>query len=177
MSPVGHTLTGLAIGYIAFPKGTRRSEDAYGMLAVALLANAPDWPLPYWGHDRYDISHSIFSTSLAVSLAILIALLCSKFVHRVPPRWILAGAVAWFSHLLLDTFYNHGKGLAIFWPFGSGRVALPIPWFNTLKLNPPVYYHNLKVVTIEAVCFGLLFASIVLGKRWLNDQPRDHPTV
>ena len=77
---------------------------------------------------------------------------------------MLAGAVAWYSHLLLDTLYNHGKGLAIFWPFGSGRVALPIPWFSTLKVIPLLSSHNLRVAAIEGAVYGTALLLIVAAK-------------
>jgi hypothetical protein len=44
----------------------------------------------------------------------------------------------------LDSLYNHGHGVAIFWPLSDVRLALPIPWFAVapfLRLTSH-YYKN-----------------------------------
>ena len=165
MSPVGHTLTGVALGYIALPvSSTKRAALAFLGLPV-LFANVPDAPLPSWGHDRYDISHSVFTTSLGVLLLAALAACYPRRFHPIPRRLTFAIAAAWFSHLLLDTLYNHGQGLAIFWPFSTARVALPIPWFSTLQVDEPLCTHNLQVMSIEAAAYGLPLATVILIKR------------
>ncbi len=164
MTPIGHTFTGLTIGWALLPWAMPRQRKAATLVAVAVLANAPDLPLPAWGHDRYDISHSLFVT---IALALLLGWGLRRLVqrpHRPPLIVLLAGALAWLSHLLLDTFYNHGHGLAMFWPLSPERVALPIPWLTTAHPQAPFSLHNLRVAFLEVVTFGLLLALVVAGK-------------
>jgi hypothetical protein len=76
---------------------------------------------------------------------------------------IIGGVIAWHSHLLLDTFYNHGQGLAIFWPFSSGRLALPFPFFRTMETKNYFSASNLQIFAIEGLFYGaiLIVALIV----------------
>ena len=70
--------------------------------------------------------------------------------------------MAWFSHLLLDTFYNHGKGIGLFWPFSTWRLALPIPWFETLHKPLPYFdSHAIRVYAIELISFAPVFLIAV----------------
>jgi len=164
MSPVGHTLTGLAIGWFALPAGSTKRGTAIAMSAYVVLANAPDLPLPMWGHDRYHISHSLISTTVGVAVVSLLAGLCSRFLYRIPGRLILAGAAAWYSHILLDTYYNHGIGLPVGWPISEARIALPIPCFSTISRNPIIGWHNVRVVAVEALVYGSILAAVVYMK-------------
>lgn len=68
MTPIGHTLTGLAIGYLAIPRATPIKPKMLLLAAFAVAASVPDLPLPYWGHNRYDISHSILMTTTGILL-------------------------------------------------------------------------------------------------------------
>lgn len=166
MSPVGHTLTGLTIGYLAAPN---RNPKTTWLAATAFFANASDLPFPYWGHDRYDISHSIFSTTVAIVVVVVL----SKRLYPVTRRLAAACAIAWYSHLLLDTLYNHGQGLAMFWPISKARIAMPIPWFNTLSLERLFSLHNLKVCTIELLVYGTTLCVIMLAKGFYSARLRE----
>ena len=108
MTQVGHTLMGTALGILSLP-AHRSPRWKVGYFAIfALLANLPDLPLPYWGHGRYDISHSLFVNLL---LSVLAVALCSwqPGVHQLMGgrAVLVAGTLAWLSHLLLDAFYDH----------------------------------------------------------------------
>jgi membrane-bound metal-dependent hydrolase YbcI (DUF457 family) len=172
LTPVGHTLTGFAIATLVVPRhwSTRAKLGTYA--AMAFLANAPDAPLPGWGHDRYDISHSLFVTAGVVTLLVLIARVAFP---KLPKSLLVGGAVAWFSHLLLDTFYNHGKGLAIFWPVSDERVALPVKWFAVMMPSPILGAHNLRVFAVEGAVYGVMFAAAVLIRRLLQQGNRVNP--
>jgi len=125
--------------------------------AFALAANVPDWPLPSWGHDRYDISHSLFVSLGAMALLGVVLALARRWIGRpLPPRSVFAGiAVAWLSHFALDGFYNHGRGIAIYWPLSEGRLDLSFSsWFANLQGGWSLSAHNLQVLTIEALFFG-----------------------
>jgi membrane-bound metal-dependent hydrolase YbcI (DUF457 family) len=139
MTPVGHSLMGTALGILSLPQHrSPRWKGAY-FATFALLANLPDFPLPYWGHDRYDVSHSLFVNLLLSLLAVaLCAWRPSVRQHVGGPAVLVTSMLAWLSHLLLDAFYNHGRGVAIFWPFSPASLALPIAWFSVVSLIPPI---------------------------------------
>lgn len=167
MTPVGHTLMGLALGHAATPRGWSTRAHAGVLATFAVLANLPDAPLPGWGHDAYAVSHSLLVTTLAAGgLAVALAVKTA-----LPGRLLAAGVAAWCSHLLLDTLYNHGQGLAVWWPVSDARLALPVPWFSTMRLDPLVSLHNLRVFAIELLCY----APLLLGVAWRQhrrNQPR-----
>lgn len=166
MTFIGHTLTGMAIGVACLPTGARRSAALLQVLGFGLLANLPDFPLPYWGHHRYFISHSLFVNALLIFVLALTLAIWKKpiFDEGNPWRVTLTGAAAaWLSHLLLDTFYNHGKGLLMFWPFSTQRLALPIPWFSVLRdIPPPFTADTLRIFGVEFAFYGGLLLGVVL---------------
>lgn len=167
MTPVGHTLTGLTIALLALPVGVSSRRRLVTAACFAVAANLPDLPFPGWGHDRYDISHSVFVISLILIIALLLAWSIGRFARWAGGKRILfAGALACLSHLLLDTFYNHGNGLPMFWPVSEASLALPIPWFSTLQASlPEITGQSLRVFLIELVCYGPIFLAAWL---WMN---------
>lgn len=162
MTSVGHTLTGLAFAAVAIPRDWSRRPKVLGFLVFALLAGGPDLPAPFWGHSEYLISHSIFvSFGLVAGVAALAATL--PRLRTAVGGWpvVCAGAAAWLSHLLLDSFYNHGMGVRIFWPLSLEALSLPVPWFDVLRVGipPPAV---LRIFAIEFAVYGTL-----LGFCWL----------
>lgn len=170
MTPVGHTLTGLTIAVLVLPRDVSTKRRLVTMGSFALLANLPDLPFPGWGHERYDISHSVFVIGGILWLTLLFALLIGPVARIAGGRRILfAGAGACLSHLLLDTLYNHGFGLAMFWPFSEARLALPVPWFETLKTSlPAITMHSIRVFLIELACYGPIFLAAVFWRKRLS---------
>lgn len=155
---------GLSIAVLALPRG--RSLGWYLLIGqfFVFFANAPDFPLPGWGHGSYQVSHSLFLTaSLAASMSLL--LLLPRFNARVYKRVLLAWTIAWLSHLLLDSMYSHGRGIGIFWPLSDAHLALPVPWFDTLTW-PPKTPGNLRVFAIELAVYGSLLAACV----WIRSR-------
>jgi hypothetical protein len=160
MTPVGHMLVGATLATACLPpaRSWRRAAGHYA--AFILLANAPDFALPGWGHDRYDISHSVFTNSLLIAAGLIALRLKPEAVRWVGGWAVLASAAgAWLSHLLLDSLYNHGRGVAIFWPFSGARLALPIPWFSVAPPPPPFTAGLWKEFALEFVSFGLVLAT------------------
>lgn len=136
----------------------------------AALAYIPDFELPYWGHGRpdYAISHSIFINGLLILVLCAAALAVPALRRRVGRAYLLAGgAAAWLSHLLLDSFYNHGKGVLIGWPVCSYRLNLPMPWFTPLAagLHDPNLAHELLA---EAILFGVIVLLIFAARTALR---------
>jgi len=161
MSPVGHSIIGLTFATIAVPVVSKPLHRVVLAAAFVVFANLPDAPIPNWGHDRYDISHSLFvNAALALALSMLAW-------RRFKTRIILLAACAWMSHLLLDSFYNHGRGVGIYWPISNDALNLSMPWFNTLDLSQsPVAPDNLWVYGIEAVAYGPILLITIFAVAW-----------
>ncbi len=179
MSPVGHSLTGLAILAAVLPsRSLKRPLFLFGTASTfVLFANIPDLPLPNWGHDRYDISHSIFSTTLGVICLVCLyrAWLNGKAKPQLHGHLIYFGAFAWYSHLLLDSFYNHGRGIGVMWPLGEGRLNLPLPWFETLRIyskNDILSPHSLRIYATEGIAYGIVLLAIITLRFWLHIKAR-----
>lgn len=157
MTTVGHSLTGLSIAVLTLPRG----KSLWWYLVVGhffiFFANVPDFPLPGWGHDSYHVSHSVFLTALLASLLALLLLL-PRFSEQVGRKVLYAWAGAWFSHMLLDSMYNHGQGIGVFWPLSDAHLILTVPWFETLSW-PPITERNLRVFLVEIVVFGAILAA------------------
>lgn len=166
MSPVGHSITGLAIAALALPAGVKRTRLWLGGAAFIALANLPDWPLPGWGHDRYEISHSLFANLALIATGALIWRAIPAWRQALPARLILLAACAWLSHLLLDSFYNHGKGIGIGWPLLEYRLNLPVPLFRIVDTSlPPWHPRNLSVFAIELIAYSPLLALALRHRR------------
>lgn len=164
---MGHTLAGMSIAVLTVRENGTPWWRRPAFHIFALAANIPDLPLPGWGHDLYHVSHSVF-----VTLGLL-ALFETPFWISAPLRAQAGGgrafvgfALAWLSHMLLDSLYSHGRGIAIFWPVSDAHLALPIPWFHTIEIHPWNTPHNLSVFLVELVCYApLLFLCIYLRRR------------
>jgi membrane-bound metal-dependent hydrolase YbcI (DUF457 family) len=168
MTSVGHCLTGLSFAALVVPRRWERKEKVVAFAAFILVASAPDFPLPFWGHYSYRVSHSLF-VNLAL-LAVAVGLLISSRAWRsdAARRWVVAGgAAAWLSHLLLDSFYSHGHGIRIFWPVSDAALNLAIPWFHVLQRGSSPDLATLRILATEAVCYGaLLGACLIWRRRW-----------
>lgn len=160
MAPVGHSLVGLSIGVALCPDAFRGRPLVAGTAFVA-LSLLPDWPVPGWGHDEYLVSHSLWVN------AALVAVVAAAAQRRLGVRATVAGGAAWLSHLLLDSFYNHGQGVIVGWPVNRWKLNLPIPWLHTLDLAQPLWSaHNLGEFALEAITFGpLLLVAAAAGRR------------
>lgn len=164
MTTVGHSLTGLSIAVLTLPRG--RSLAWYLLIGqfYLLFTNLPDFPIPGWGHNAYHISHSLFVTLLLTSTLFLL-LLWPRIREQVQWPVFAAWSITWLSHMPLDSLYNHGRGIGIFWPFSDAHLAMPIPWFQTITL-PPFTRSNLQVFAVEAVFYGVLLLACI-GLRYL----------
>ena len=78
--------------------------------------------------------------------------------------WLgLCGAV--LSHVLLDSFYAMGSGIALLWPLSGARLHLPVPWFLHLRPQDGLTLYNLRVCALEAACFGSVLLLALLARR------------
>ena len=130
-------------------------------------------PLPA---ERHGSSRSLVFVNLAIIVAIVVALRIGR--RAVPPiaSWpvLIGGAIAWLSHLLLDSFYNHGEGIRIFWPLSEKALALPVPWFGGLNhIPPPLNVHTLRICLVEFVSYlPLLLAAVYWRRHRLRNSLR-----
>lgn len=167
MTSFGHTMIGIACGSLMVPSTLNLRPKAALILLFAAAANVPDIEVQGWGHDRYYFSHSLF-----VNLGAMGLILAMWTVYCVLSRheryWKIAAGLscAWMSHLLLDSFYNHGAGIRIFWPLSDAALALPIPWLSVRDVSIPYFaWSNLKVYLTEAATFApLLILSIIIHR-------------
>jgi|SRR3989304_307785 len=168
MTPIGHSLVGMAIGVVCMPRYKGFLPKAAILTGFIALANLPDWRLPGWGHTRYEISHSVFvNLALIIVFAVLLRL-CNPIRTGIA-SWpvILGGAAAWLSHLLLDSFYNHGLGVAIFWPLSTARLALPMPWFRALPSSPPpLTIDTFYIYLVELLFYGPILLVAIGWRYW-----------
>jgi membrane-bound metal-dependent hydrolase YbcI (DUF457 family) len=172
MTFVGHSLVGASLAQASIPAEASWTQSLRIVNCYVLLAFLPDLPFPGWGHARYYFSHS-----LAVNLTLMLPLAAiplfrKSWRSRTGWQLIAWGMLAWLSHFPLDAVYNHGRGVAIFWPFSKGVLNLPLPWFETLQWAQPLTSpHNLRVFGVEAL-FGvpLCLAAWLLRRFWRHRQ-------
>ncbi len=162
MTTVGHVLMGTAIGVLCLPEQESARWKAAYFAAFALLPNIPDLPFPGWGHDRYDLSHSLL-VNLILSLAAAF-LLWRKEVILSSGKILFAGTAAWLSHLLLDSLYADGPGVAIFWPFSDAHLHLPIPWFAVVWTAPQLTTELFREFAMEFASY-LPLVALAAGLR------------
>ena len=168
MTFVGHCLVGASLAQAAMPRRASWKQWVVGVNAFVLLAFLPDLPLPGWGHSRYYFSHSLFVNAL---LIVILAAFFSRVPirgGRIPPKLLALAALAWLSHFPLDALYNHGQGVAIYWPFSDATLNLPLPWFTTLDISQPLTVaRNAHVFLVEAIFYlPLLVVASLLRRIW-----------
>ena len=150
--------------------GVRQEAPADRILAtygaLMLAANLPDAPLPGWGHDRYEFSHSVFVTVILILVLGLAWFGVRKARWRAERRLFGLISLAWLSHLILDTTYSHGNGLRMFWPVSDSSLALPVKYFDTLKMPIlPITHQHLSVFGVELIAYGSVFL-VARFARW-----------
>ena len=163
MTFVGHSLVGAALAQATLPAGAGWKQWLLVVNAYVLLAFFPDLPLPGWGHSAYFFSHSLFvNLLLAIPLTVIG---CRGCIRQASCALVIGAAMAWLSHLPLDAIYNHGRGVAIYWPFSQAVLNLPLPWFETLDIHAPLTAaHNTRVFLIEALVYLPLFLAALGGR-------------
>ena len=154
MTTVGHSLLGLSIAAAAVPQSVPRRKFVLLSGAFVLFANLPDLPVPGWGHFAYSVSHSFVVTVVLASVLFGVVRARRPNLITFPALpWLLT--IAWLSHMVLDSTYSHGNGLAVLWPISSAHLALPLPWFDTLSL-PVASDHNRHVIHTELAIYGTI---------------------
>lgn len=165
MTFIGHSLVGASLAQAAIPGGVSWKRWLLVVNIYVLLAFIPDLPLPGWGHFRYFFSHSLFVNLLLIAILVAAGGYWRSRSHALSYPLVAGAALAWLSHFLLDALYNHGQGVAIFWPFSDAALNLPLPWFETLDMRQPLTApRNVHVFTIEALFYGPLFLAALAAR-------------
>lgn len=168
MTFVGHSLVGVSLAAAGFPNMKNRRFILTVALFVA-FANFPDLAfriIPYYE------SHSLITVLVIIAAAVSWMALVRRRKFLEERRLILLGSLAVISHLLLDTFYNHGQGLMLFWPLSESRQAFPIPWLSVLwPPYWPVTERHMTVWLLEFATFAPLLLAFFLGKRLRAFRP------
>jgi membrane-bound metal-dependent hydrolase YbcI (DUF457 family) len=174
MTFVGHSLAAATVAVGVMPSKKRVLYKVLVLAAFIVIANAPDFRIPNWGHERYDISHSVF-VALAAFVVFGLPLGLWGRARRFVGGWrvVIGGGPAWLSHLLLDCFYNRTVGMRLLWPFSDARLALPIPWFETIKKPMPHFdAHTARVCAIELLAYGIVLIVAIAVRQLVLWQAR-----
>jgi hypothetical protein len=165
MTFVGHSLVGASLAQMAIPAGASWKRWMFIVNLYVLLAFIPDLPLPGWGHACYFFSHSLFVNLLLMVPMVGIGCTVRHWRRGVSYALIAGAAAAWLSHFPLDAMYNHGRGVAIYWPFSAAVLNLPLPWFDTLDMRQPLTAAaNARVFMVEALVYLPLLGGALVGR-------------
>jgi membrane-bound metal-dependent hydrolase YbcI (DUF457 family) len=164
-TPIGHFLTGAAIG-----TALSRGSDVLRTAAIgALAAVAADFdflPGLMLGH----LSHFHHQQSHSIMFALFAALLAMLFAKEGRSRWAVLVGLAYASHLALDllTFDDSPPhGIPIFWPWSAEVFQSPVtlfpnvPWGGGFVLSA----HNVNLLVRELGFLGPLFLGAFLYAR------------
>lgn len=124
-SPIGHTLTGLAIGRLAQPKDFR--ETFRWLLFAAFASNAPDLDFiaGIVGGGGINSVHRGPSHSIVAAIvfsAFMAAILGRWWQHRQRIFW--TSLALYGSHLFLDMCTH--SGIPLLWPLSTELYSLPV---------------------------------------------------
>jgi membrane-bound metal-dependent hydrolase YbcI (DUF457 family) len=160
-SPIGHTLAGLTLGWLAEPDMPGRHRwlrDATTpfVLWCASMAAIPDADLLI-PHFHRTATHSLTATALVLIITVAVT---GKVTGT--PNWRLAVALAaaHSSHLLMDWLgfdRNPPPGIQLFWPFDPTYYVSGWEWF------PPTAREalNMRMVTVNA--YAATFEMLTIG--------------
>ena len=163
----GHSIMGLSIGVLVLPRRWPVGAKAALLGTFAILGNVPDIPV-YLMNGIYDISHSVFINGGAMLLAVL-GLWAWGRARRAIGGWpvVIGALAAWGSHLLLDSIYNSGLGVQIFWPVSDrASLVLTLPWCSRVQF--PWTEHtaeNLRTYAVETLFYGGVLAGCIWIRR------------
>ena len=173
-SPIGHTLAGLTVGWLAegAPSGQPgRLREALTpfVLWCALLAVLPDADLLI-PHFHRTATHSVTATALVLIIA---AGVTGKVTVHPAWRFIVALAAAHASHLLLDWLgfdRNPPPGIQLLWPF-SDRF-----YISGWELFPPTargeFTARMIAINVRAVFWETILLGPLAAAAWTLRQLR-----
>lgn len=179
-SPLGHALTGFAVGWLVSPPGCRRvlapTPGAGGTraalsrwrwpLAFGLAGMAADLDLLAGAHSRY--THSIG----AVLLVVAGAWLARRRSHDAVAAALALG-MSYASHLFLDwlaTDTSPPIGIMVLWPFSSAFYVSPVTVF--MGISRKYWLANAWMQNARSITWELLVVLPLTGLAVLARRPR-----
>ena len=130
---------------------------------LAVVAVAPDLDLLVGDHRG--ISHSVGAACIAGAIA---------WVITRRPRWGVAVALAWASHVLLDWMSHDTRppiGVMAFWPLTRDYYKSSLDVFPAVSRRywlAEFWFYNLKALVVEFVILAPIAAIVV----WLTPRNR-----
>jgi membrane-bound metal-dependent hydrolase YbcI (DUF457 family) len=185
-SPIGHALTGYAIGRLATDGSTREGRRLVAACSVLAVVVDLDFLPGALLAGRPSLYHQGASHSLVVALAVSLAAAWLLVRDR---RSLLRGFAALFaasvSHLALDWLGSDARlpiGMPLLWPFSDAT------WISPVAVLPGIHHavagressaewlvdvlslQNARALLVEA----LLVGPFVLLVEWLRRRRRAH---
>lgn len=160
-SPIGHTLAGLAVGWLSErtrPHSGRRLRDSLSplVLGCAFVAAIPDADLLF-PHFHRTATHSVTAT---VFLLIIVAGVTGQVTRPPAWMWALALAGAHSTHLLLDwlgTDRFPPPGLQMLWPFSDHF------FYSGADLFPPVERRVWRPEALGMNAYAAAWELLIVG--------------
>ena len=174
MTSLGHSLVGASVGWLCMPALDKAGKRFLFLAGIIAVASLPDWPIPGWGHDRLEISHSVIvNGGVMLGLVLGVRGLAGPTYKRY--RLATGGVLAvWGSHFLMDTLYADSS-MVLFWPLSDAAVSLPVPWLKTMPHVPPPFDHRiLEILLFEALTFAPLLVLAIWIRRRSRIATRKH---
>ena len=118
--------------------------------------------------------HNAFTHSFAFAGAVGALLALARPADR--GRWMILGAMAFASHLLLDylTFDDSPPfGIPLYWPWSSSRFTSAAPVFDNVVRSggAAMIRHNLRVAGIESLLIAPAAAAICWWRHRTSARP------
>jgi membrane-bound metal-dependent hydrolase YbcI (DUF457 family) len=141
----------------------RRNLAATAILVAVALA--PDLDLLVGDHRG--VSHS-------VGMAVAAGLVAAALTRR--PRWGLAVALAWASHVLLDWLSSDTRppvGVMALWPLTRDYYKASVEVFPAISRRywlAEFWGHNLKAVVVEIAIVAPVMALVLWLARRVDDR-------
>jgi membrane-bound metal-dependent hydrolase YbcI (DUF457 family) len=159
-SPIGHALGGIAAAWPFVPADRRARRAVASALIVSAVAAAPDLDLLV--NDHRGPAHSIGAALVAGAAAWL-------WTRR--PRWGVAVALAWASHVLLDWLGTDTRppiGIMALWPFSTGFYESRFHVFPAISRRywlAEFWTYNVKALGLELLVLVPVAVVVVWAMR------------
>jgi membrane-bound metal-dependent hydrolase YbcI (DUF457 family) len=145
------------------PRATR--VVLFGGVVFGTVAADLDIALGYaLGQNGFHV-HGEFTHSLTMALvfAMIFALWARLIAPAIFARALVAGFLAYASHLALD-FVNHGRGIMLLWPLSGERYSAPFELFYGVRHSDltDLRHHAITIATELAFAAGVVLIALPL---------------